>query len=195
MFTGLVAARGTLAESAPLENGRRLRLSHPLGPLDLGESVAVSGVCLTVTSSGDGWFTADLSPETLSRTTLGGLQTGHHVNLERALRAGDRLGGHLVSGHVDGVGTVLSVRNSADMTEVEVEAGAELARFLAQKGSVTIDGVSLTINGVSGSKISLLLVPHTQSVTTLGALSAGQRVNVEVDQLARYVDQLLAARA
>lgn len=195
MFTGLVAARGTLVETLPLAAGLRLRLSHPLGALELGESIAVSGVCLTVTSFGDDWFTADVSPETLARTTLGQLRAGDAVNLERALRAGDRLGGHLVSGHVDGVGTIVAVKDVGDMTEVRLEAGPELRRFLAQKGSVTIDGVSLTINDVSGSQISLLLVPHTQSVTTLSALKAGQRVNVEVDQIARYVDQLLAARS
>lgn len=195
MFTGLVAARGTLVEVTPLAAGIRLRLSHPLGRLELGESIAVSGVCLTVTSFSDDWFTADLSPETLEKTTLGKLRPGGAVNLERALRAGDRLGGHLVSGHVDGVGTILSVKSAGEMTELELEAPSELARFLAQKGSVTIDGVSLTINGVRGGQISLLLVPHTQSVTTLGTLAAGQRVNVEVDQIARYVDQLLAARA
>jgi riboflavin synthase len=173
----------------------RMRFSQPLGALTLGESIAVSGACLTVVEFSDHSFDAELSNETLDLTTLSSLETGDAVNLERAMLASDRLGGHLVSGHVDGVGQVTGLTSEGEMTRVTLELPPELAPYAAKKGSITVDGVSLTINEVGRSDLHLLLIPHTQSVTTLGRLKLGTRVNLEVDLLARYVERILAFRA
>jgi riboflavin synthase len=195
MFTGLVEAQGRLLEKTPQSGGMRLRFSHPLSELVLGESIAVSGACLTVVAFDNNSFTAELSSETLRLTTLGQLAPGDPINLERALRASDRLGGHLVSGHVDGVGLVKHKALEGEMTRIELELPEALAPYVAKKGSLTVDGVSLTINEVAGHHVQLLLIPHTQAVTTLGQLHTGSSVNLEVDLLARYVERILSYRS
>jgi riboflavin synthase len=196
MFTGIVQDVGRIA-SRELR-GVDARLVIATKNLDLtdtvvGDSISVQGACLTVVSLTRDSFTADVSHETLSLTTLGELDAGSAVNLEPALRAGDRLGGHLVSGHVDGVAHVSATSHDGDSLRVKVTVPAELARYIARKGSVTVDGVSLTVNEVEGATFGVNLIPHTQAVTTLGRLQPGTRVNLEVDQMARYAEALLAA--
>ena len=201
MFTGIVQSIGSVV--ATDERGGDLRLTIDasdlatrIGParLALGESVAVSGACLTVVAREGGRIMADVSRETLSLTTLGALCPGDAVNLEAALRAGDPLGGHLVSGHVDGIAEVVALHGDARSLRVEVAAPAALARFLAPKGSVALDGVSLTINEVQATRFGINLIPHTVECTTFSRLAVGQRLNIEVDQLARYLERLLAQR-
>ncbi len=193
MFTGIVQDTGTVA--ALTAQGGDVRLAIRVRQLDLsktaiGDSICVQGCCVTaVTVKGD-VFEADLSRETLGLTTLGELAVGAPVNLEPALRAGDALGGHLVSGHVDGVGTVVSRSKDARSIRLLIEAPAELARFIARKGSVAVDGVSLTVNEVDGARFGVNLIPHTGDVTTLGKLVPGAAVNLEIDQVARYVERL-----
>ena len=194
MFTGLVEARGALLSKTEQPGGLRLSLSHALGQLSLGESIAVSGVCLTVVAFDAATFEVELSRETLNLTTLGQLEVGDSVNLERALMASTRLGGHLVSGHVDGIAVVRDLSPEGEMTRVSLALPEELAPYAAKKGSLTVDGVSLTINDVEREVVHLLLIPHTQSITTLGALRVGSRVNIEVDLLARYVERILSFR-
>ncbi len=195
MFTGIVQDVGRI-ESAQARGGDlRLRVHCPR--LDLtrvadGDSIAVQGCCLTALDIRDGSFAADLSRETLSLTTLGDLKPGATVNLEPALRAGDPLGGHLVSGHVDGIATVAEVGGDARSVRVLVEVPAGLARFIAPKGSVALDGVSLTVNEVEARRFGVNLIPHTQAVTTLGRLKPGSRLNIEIDLVARYLARLLA---
>jgi len=202
MFTGLIQAVGAL--HAREARGGDLRLTIDAGALAarldaarlaLGESISVSGVCLTVVARDAGHFIADVSRETLALTTLGSLRAGDAVNLEAALRAGDPLGGHLVSGHVDGIAEVVGLHGDARSLRVELQAPAMLARFLAPKGSVALDGVSLTINEVQDTCFGINLIPHTLELTTLGRLANGRRLNLEVDQLARYLERLLAQRA
>ena len=195
MFTGIVQDVGQVA--AREMRGVDARLVIATKNLDLsdtviGDSISVQGVCLTVTALEGASFSADVSHETLSLTTLGELTVGSAVNLEPALRAGDRLGGHLVSGHVDGVAQVSMTGRDGDSLRVQVTVPAELARYIARKGSVTVDGVSLTVNEVEGATFGVNLIPHTQAVTTLGRLAPGVRVNLEVDQMARYAERLLA---
>lgn len=195
MFTGIVQDVGQVA--AREMRGVDARLVIATKNLDLsdtviGDSISVQGVCLTVTALEGASFSADVSHETLSLTTLGELTVGSAVNLEPALRAGDRLGGHLVSGHVDGVAQVSTTGRDGDSLRVQVTVPAELARYIARKGSVTVDGVSLTVNEVEGATFGVNLIPHTQAVTTLGRLAPGVRVNLEVDQMARYAERLLA---
>ena len=195
MFTGIIQDTGTVA--ALTERGGDVRLAIRVGRLDLsktavGDSICVQGCCVTAVSVTGQRFEADLSRETLGLTTLGGLAVGAPVNLEPALRAGDALGGHLVSGHVDGVGTVLSQTTDARSTRLVIEAPAQLARFIARKGSVAVDGVSLTVNEVDGTRFGVNLIPHTRDVTTLRNLLPGAAVNLEIDQVARYVERLLA---
>ncbi|HTY93975.1 MAG TPA: riboflavin synthase [Steroidobacteraceae bacterium] len=195
MFTGIIQDTGRV-ESLGARDGD-VRLVVRVGRLDLsrtllGDSISVQGCCVTVVALTQEVFEADLSRETLGLTTLGGLAVGAAVNLEPALRAGDALGGHLVSGHVDGVATVVSVTPDARSTRMLIEAPAALARFIARKGSVALDGVSLTVNEVDGARFGVNLIPHTLQVTTLGRLVPGARVNLEVDQVARYVERLLA---
>ncbi|MBX3209063.1 MAG: riboflavin synthase [Labilithrix sp.] len=202
MFTGLVEAKGALVRRTQHGRDARLVLRGDLvgpgkDPIVLGESIAVDGVCLTVAAivepggPGATVFEADASSETLAKTTLGSLAPGASVNLERALPIGGRLGGHLVSGHVDGVGRVREKNPSGAALQVVFEAPAELARFIAPKGSICVSGVSLTVNGVSGSAFDVMLVPHTRDKTSLDALAVGAQVNLEVDVLARYVARLL----
>jgi len=193
MFTGLVAAVGRVAATERRALGTRLEIAAALGALELGESICVSGACLTVVARTDGAFSAEVTRETLERTTLGRLSPGDSVNLERAAALGDRLGGHLLTGHVDGVARVTRVEAAGDARDVEVEVPLELARFIAQKGSIALDGVSLTVNWVEGARFGVMLIPHTLGVTTLGAIASGRELNLEVDLVARYVARLLEA--
>lgn len=194
MFTGIIQAVGRIAALEP--RGADMRLYVHTGKLDLtdvslGDSIAVSGVCLTaVELPGDG-FWADVSSETLLRTTLGAVVPGSRVNLEKALTPVSRLGGHLVSGHVDGVGVVRERRDDGRSERFRLEAPDELARYIAEKGSICIDGVSLTVNAVHGAQFDLNIVPHTLQETTLEAYSVTRRVNLEVDLIARYLERLL----
>lgn len=197
MFTGIVTAVGKIVAVGAAGSARRLTVeaAAPAGTgWTVGDSVAISGVCLTLAAVEGRRFDADLSGETLSRTTLGELGTGSAVNLEPALAAGSALGGHLVTGHVDGVATVRGCREADGSLQATVEAPAALARFIAEKGSVTLDGVSLTVGRVAGAGFEVTLVPHTRSATTLGDIAAGRRLNLEVDLIARYLDRLLDAR-
>ena len=196
MFTGLVQAKGTLVRRTQNGADARLVLRGALEgeALVLGESIAVDGVCLTVDKivAAD-TFEVDASSETLAKTTIGNLAVGGSVNLERALAVGQRLGGHLVSGHVDGVGTVVKKEPSGASLKVTFEAPNELARFIAPKGSICISGVSLTVNGAERNRFDVMLIPHTQDKTSLAALDVGAAVNLEVDVLARYVARILEA--
>jgi riboflavin synthase len=191
VFTGIVEATGRLRGNFGAQASFRAAITAPFRDLDLGESIAVNGVCLTVASLTDTGFETDVSPETARRTTLGALPADAEVNLERALALGDRLGGHLVSGHVDGVARVVRSERADQGLLVELRAPDELARFIAEKGSVTLDGVSLTVNQVSGAAFELMLIPHTLSVTTLKHMATGSEHNLEIDLLARYVARLL----
>lgn len=190
VFTGLVQTQGKLLARSPRGNGFRLCVSHDLGPLELGESIAVNGVCLTATVCQADRFEADASRETISRSTLGALPIGGSVHLERALRVGDRFGGHIVAGHVDAIARVLELEKHEDSLELVFELPKALLPFIAEKGSVAVDGVSLTINQVSSNQFSVTIIPHTQSATHLHALRKGDAVNLEVDVLARYVVHL-----
>lgn len=194
MFTGIIQAQGTLTRIEPRGGDHRLSIHSDALPFDairLGDSIAVNGICLTAVELGTRSFTADVSTETFSRTTLAHWSVGRRVNLELALLPTTRLGGHLVSGHVDGVGVVISREEQARSFRFTLEAPAHLARYLAEKGSVTVDGISLTINAVDGARFDLNIVPHTLGVTTLGDTVVGQAVNLEVDLLARYLERLL----
>ena len=198
MFTGIIQAVGRIAAVNPLGgDAAGVRLLVDAGLLDcadiaIGDSVAVSGACLTVVARSNAQLEFDVSAESLCCTA--GLALLGPVNLEKALRFGDRLGGHLVSGHVDGVGAVRLFQPVGESHALEIEAPAELARYIAVKGSITVDGVSLTVNRVHGPRFAVNLIPHTLSVTTLGALRVGQLVNLEVDLLARYLERLVEGR-
>lgn len=198
MFTGIIQAVGTLAAIEPRGGDVRLRIETrklDLGDVVLGDSIAVNGVCLTAVALGDDGFSADVSAETLRRTTLGGWRPGAPVNLEKALTLASRLGGHLVSGHVDGVGRLVERDEEARSVRFRIEAPAGLARYIAEKGSICVDGVSLTVNAVAGAVFDLNIVPHTLKETTLSGLSAGQAVNLEVDLIARYLERLVLGEA
>ncbi len=198
MFTGLIEAVGSLASRESRGGDARLRIhtgSLPFADAALGESIAVNGVCLTVVAFEAASFDADASNETLSLTTLGQLEPGSAVNLERAMRAADRLGGHLVSGHVDGVGRVTQVWADARAQRWEFAMPAHLSKYIAQKGSVCVDGVSLTVNAVGDESFEVALVPHTVSHTAFSSTQVGDVVNIEIDLVARYVERLLHARA
>jgi len=198
MFTGIIEAIG---EVRRLERrGGDVRLHLGTGKLELrdvraGDSIATSGVCLTVVEFGADWFAADVSLETLGLTTLGALATGARVNLERAMAVGDRLGGHIVSGHVDGVGEILSLAPDGRSTRYRLRAPAALARYIAHKGSVCVDGVSLTVNAVDGAEFDLNIIPVTARETIFGDYGPGTRVNLEVDVIARYLERLLQGDA
>jgi len=192
VFTGLVEAMGTLRRRSNTRTGAELTLEHAFGELTLGESISVNGVCLTVTAFDRTSFQVEASEETLRVTSLANLQPGAKLNLERALRLGDRLGGHIVSGHVDGIAVVRALRPIGDSVRVTLAPPAELRLYLAPKGSATLDGVSLTINEVDHDGFQVMLIPHTRAVTTLGALTVGSNVNLEVDVLARYVCHYLS---
>ncbi len=191
MFTGLVERKGTLARRTRRGPGYRLGIAADLGELALGESVSVNGACLTVISSDDKGFDADVSLETASKTTLGALPLGAAVNLERALRLGDRFGGHIVAGHVDAVAKLIRSVPTGDAQCLSVAYPPELARFIASKGSITLNGVSLTVNAVTADTLEVMVIPHTLAVTTLGELKPGSELNLEVDTLARYAVRFL----
>jgi riboflavin synthase len=197
MFTGIVQGVGKVRSVEPRGGDVRMWIDTggvPLGDVAPGGSIAVNGCCLTAVELEPTAFAADLSRETLSLTTAGQWLSGTPVNLEKALTAGQALGGHYVTGHVDGVGQVVSRHDDARSVRVEFEVPAELARYVARKGSITVDGVSLTVNGVSGNRFDVNLVPHTLEVTILGACRPGTRVNLEVDIIARYLERLVAER-
>ena len=194
MFTGLIEAVGTLAARAERGPGARLTVRGPLRDLALGESIAVNGVCLTVDAIADGGFEADASQETLAKTTLGALPLGARVNLERALTLEKRLGGHLVSGHVDGVGALVSRRPMGEAEHLAFRAPPELMRFIAAKGSIAVDGTSLTVNEVSGDGFAVAIIPRTRGETRIDDVRPGDPVNLEIDLVARYVLRLLEAK-
>ncbi len=200
MFTGIITDLGEIVEREERGDLRlRIRTGYDLGTVALGASIACSGVCLTVVDKGDDWFAVDVSAETLSRTARDMWAGGARLNLERALRVGDELGGHIVTGHVDGVGEVVSVSPEGDSTRVAVRIPRELAPAVAAKGSITLDGVSLTVNSVDdddhGTFLAVNIIPHTAAETTFGDVALGRQLNVEVDVLARYLERMLAARA
>jgi riboflavin synthase len=201
MFTGLVTDVGEVRSVKPrADNLHRITIvcRYPRAELIDGASIACSGVCMTVVGSGeeDGrtWFAVDAAAETLSVTTVGRWRHGGRVNLERSLKLGDELGGHLVAGHVDGLATVVTREDLTEMARFTLRAPAELARFIAPKGSVALDGVSLTVNAVEGDTFSVLIIPHTLQVTTFGALRAGDEVNLEIDTMARYAARLMETK-
>jgi riboflavin synthase len=201
MFTGIVTDIGEVRSVTPRANDlHRLTIacSYPRARIADGASIACSGVCLTVVGSGEEggrtWFAADAGAETLRLTTAGSWRHGTRLNLERALKIGDELGGHLVSGHVDGIAELIAREDLTDMARLVFRAPAPLARFIAQKGSVALDGVSLTVNEVGADTFAVLIIPHTLRVTTLGVLRVGHLVNLEVDQMARYAARLMEAR-
>ena len=195
MFSGIVKGVGRVHESVDLGGDRRLAIDTrgvALAPLEGGRSVAVNGVCLTAVDCGDGRFSADVSLETLSTTTLGELSKGDRVNLESALRLNDTMDGHLVTGHVDGVGRVLSVEPAARSTELRIAFDEALMRYIARKGSVAVDGVSLTVNAVREGAFEVNIVPHTGEATIISGYRPGRAVNIEVDIVARYLERLRA---
>ena len=205
MFTGIVTAVGVVRSVEPVGGGRDMRLVvgapwPDTSTIALGASIACAGCCLTAVEVGEDWFAIDASEETLSRTRLGGWASGQRLNLERSLRMGDELGGHLVSGHVDGLGAVASVTPENGSLRILFDAPAELGRFIAAKGSVAVDGVSLTVNEVAdaadgGTRFGVNVIPHTAGETTLGDLRPGATVHLEIDMLARYVARLAEAQA
>jgi riboflavin synthase len=189
MFTGIVTDIGRVRKVQQTARDRRYEVETvwDTSGIDLGASISHAGCCLTVTEKGPGWFAVEVSGETLSKTNLGDWTEGHRVNLERAAKLGDELGGHIVSGHVDGLGKVVSITPEGGSHRIEIEAPAPLHRFIAPKGSITVDGVSLTVNAVEGRVFGLNIIPHTWEATTLGGLKAGDAVNLEIDMLARYL--------
>lgn len=199
MFTGIVTALGTIRAIEPIGGGKDMRLViHAPWPdtasIAIGASIACSGCCLTAVELGPDWFAVDASAETLSCTTMGTWRVGGQVNLERSLKVGDELGGHIVSGHVDGVGRALSADPENASTRWTFQVPHDLARFIAEKGSVAINGVSLTVNTVRGDTFGVNIIPHTASVTSFGTLKPGDAVNIEIDMLARYVARLAEAQ-
>jgi len=194
MFTGIIEATGFIENLESVAGDVRLKVNT--GKLDmsdvaLGDSIATNGVCLTVVEFSDSFFCADVSSETIKRTGFANYGKGQQVNLEKALQVSDRLGGHIVSGHVDGIGEVISIQQNARAVEIWIKAPDELARYLAEKGSITLDGVSLTINAINGAQFMLTLVPHTMQETNIGTYQIGSKVNLEVDVIARYLERLL----
>lgn len=198
MFTGIITDIGSVA-AVEMRGDMRARIAcnYDMTGVDLGASIACDGVCLTVVAKGVDWFDVDISAETLDKTSIGanGWPVGHRINLERALRVGDELGGHIVSGHVDGVARIIEMRLEGDSLRLTFEAPAGLARFIAPKGSVALNGTSLTVNEVQGNRFGVNLIPHTQEVTTWGGVKVGEAVNLEIDTLARYVARLAEAGA
>lgn len=205
MFTGIITDIGTI-ETVDMRGDMRvvIRTAYDTATIDLGASIACSGVCLTVVdksaAGAPGWFAVDVSGETLRRTAQGDWAPGHRLNLERAMKLGDELGGHIVTGHVDGVGEVVSIESEGDSRRIAISLPSTLAPYVAAKGSITVDGVSLTVNDVvdhagGGTHFHINLIPHTQAVTTLGALAPGHPVNIEIDVLARYLFRMNEYRA
>ena len=191
MFTGIVTDIGTITELTQEGDLRaRIATSYDTAGIDMGASIASDGVCLTVVDLGPDWYDVQISAETVSKTNVSSWALGKRVNLERALRVGDELGGHIVSGHVDGVAEVVSVLDEGDSTRVQLRAPEDLARFIAPKGSVALNGTSLTVNEVQGPIFGINFIPHTKEVTTWGDVAVGDMVNLEIDTLARYVARL-----
>jgi riboflavin synthase len=191
MFTGIITDIGTITALEQQGDLRaRIRTGYDTGGIDMGASIASDGVCLTVVGLGPDWYDVQISAETVSKTNISDWAVGSRVNLERALRVGDELGGHIVSGHVDGVAEVVAVAEEGDSTRVTLRAPAPLARFIAPKGSVALNGTSLTVNEVQGADFGINFIPHTKEVTTWGGVAVGDRVNLEIDTLARYVARL-----
>lgn len=193
MFTGIIESVGQVQSVQPVGGDVRLKIHTKLDMSDvhLGDSIATNGICLTVIEFGEDWYAADVSRESLHRTTLGQWKAGQTVNVEKAMLPTTRFGGHIVSGHVDGLGEITLVREDARSLYFEVTAPVELAKYLAEKGSVTVDGISLTINHLRGNVISLNLIPHTADRTNIGSWKQGTQVNLEVDVLARYIERLM----
>ena len=191
MFTGIITDIGTILELEQRGDLRaRIGTSYDTKTVDIGASIACSGVCLTAIALGEGWFDVEISAESVAKTNIGAWVKGGRVNLERALKVGDELGGHIVSGHVDGVAVITAMKDEGDSTRVTLEAPKELARFIAPKGSVALDGTSLTVNEVEGTSFGINFIPHTKDATTWGAAKVGDRINLEIDTLARYVARL-----
>jgi riboflavin synthase len=192
MFTGIVTDVGKIISVSDLPKGKRFRVetAHDINTIDIGASIAHSGVCLTVVEKGDNWYDVEAWEEALRLTTLDGLEAGSPVNLERSLKIGDELGGHLVSGHVDGTAEIVMVEEEGDAVRFTLEAPAELAHFIATKGSVALDGTSLTVNKVDGVRFDVLLIKHTLEVTTWGERKQGDKLNLEIDTMARYAARL-----
>lgn len=200
MFTGIVTDIGTVVKAEQRGDLRlHIRTGYDLATVDLGASIACSGVCLTVVDKGGDWFAVDVSAETVSRTATDIWREGARLNLERALRMGDEFGGHIVTGHIDGVGEVIGVCPEGDSRRIGIRVGRELAPAIAKKGSISLDGVSLTVNDVrdaeDGTHFSVNVIPHTAKETTLGDLTEGRQLNVEIDVIARYLDRMVAARS
>lgn len=196
MFTGIITDIGQVRAVERRGDMRaRIGCRYDMAQVDIGASIACDGVCLTVVAKGEDWFDVDISAETISKTNIGasGWPTGERLNLERALRVGDELGGHIVSGHVDGVAQIVDIQNEGDSTRVTFSAPDHLARFIAPKGSVTLNGTSLTVNDVDRNRFGVNLIPHTQQVTNWGEIAVGDAVNLEIDTLARYVARLTEA--
>lgn len=191
MFTGIITDLGRVRDMA-VGGGQHIIIetAYDTGSIAIGASIACAGPCLTVVETGPGWFAVDVSAETLCRTTVGRWQTGGCINLERALCVGDELGGHLVSGHIDDVGEILSCRVDGKSVRMEIGAPAHLMKFIAEKGSITVDGVSLTVNDVTARQFGVNIIPQTLKATTLGQIDTGAAVNLEIDMLARYVARL-----
>ena len=194
MFTGIITDIGTVTEIEQSGDLRaRIATGYDTGGIDIGASIASDGVCLTVIALGAGWYDVQISAETVSKTNLDSWTPGKRVNLERALRLGDELGGHIVSGHVDGVAKVVAITDEGDSTRFTFRAPQALAKFIAPKGSVALNGTSLTVNEVDGNTFGVNIIPHTKEVTTWGEVAVGDRVNLEIDTLARYVARLAEA--
>ena len=194
MFTGIIETTGRITHIQPISEGVRLTIACNLRDYKLGESIAVNGICLTVTASKAGEFSADASSETLARTNLGALTTGSLVNLERALRLGDRLGGHWVSGHIDGTGKIIRIDNHGAAKAITVETTQELLKYIVEKGSIALDGASLTVNRVTSKSFDVMLIPHTQASLFEGFAQVGRIMNIEVDILGKYIEKLLTCK-
>mgnify|MGYP001345635974 FL=1 len=195
MFTGIIQSKGSIKEIFSSSDGARLKINTnalDLSDTKVGDSIAVDGVCLTVTELTESSFTADVSNETLTCTTFSALKQGKNVNLERSLRVNQGIDGHLVSGHVDGIGAVNSIEKDGDSVRIKIEVQGDIIKYIAKKGSICINGVSLTVNSVENNFFDVNIVPHTLSATTLGDLSLKSNVNIEIDQIARYVERLLS---
>lgn len=191
MFTGIVTDQGRIAELEQRGDLRaRIQTAYDTATIEIGASIACDGVCLTVVALGDDWFDMEISAETVSKTNLGDWSEGRVINLERALKVGDELGGHIVSGHVDGLATIVEMKDEGDSTRLTFDAPLGLARYIAPKGSVALNGTSLTVNEVDGTRFGINIIPHTQKVTTWGVAKVGDKVNLEIDTLARYVARL-----
>ena len=195
MFTGIIQSKGSIKEIFSSSDGARLKINAnalDLSDSKVGDSIAIDGVCLTVTELTESSFTADVSNETLTCTTFSALKQGKNVNLERSLRVNQGIDGHLVSGHVDGIGAVISIEKDGDSVRIKIEVQGDIIKYIAKKGSICINGVSLTVNSVENNFFDVNIVPHTLSATTLGDLSLKSNVNIEIDQIARYVERLLS---